>query len=203
MANSIRTVNPFVHPFWCRVKVRVLSWFLVFESLLELGGVLKVWRWTCSSFPNSPGTFITPQFHRGFSPRSGWRIPARGLHPKGPVHEFHRSEQLALWVPQLCFGYVLGALGAAPPCSTKNVAAAGGMIQSQTQDLWQWDRNMYVDIHIYIYIAFLLINHCLCEMDRSLPCKCMMFTANTHMGRAVSCESFYILAVLSSVSDGY
>ena len=62
---------------------------------------------------------------------------------------------------------------------------------------------MYVDIHIYIYIAFLLINHCLCEMDRSLPCKCMMFTANTHMGRAVSCESFYILAVLSSVSDGY
>ncbi len=76
---------------------------MVFESLLELGGVLKVWRWTCSSFPDSPGTFIAPQFHyfwgpdlslRGFSPRSGWLQP-RGPHPKGPVREFHRSGLLA------------------------------------------------------------------------------------------------------------
>lgn len=154
MANSIRTVNPFVHPFWCRVKLRVLSWFLVFESLLELGGVLKVWRWTCSSFPNSPGTFITPQFHRGFSPRSGWLQP-RGPHPKGPVREFHRSELLAPignwpYGPPVVLWLRAGCTWRSATFSTKNAAAVGGMIQSQTQDLWQWDRNMYYT-YIYIY----------------------------------------------------
>ena len=147
VANSIRTVNPFVHPFWCRVKLRVLSWFLVFESLLELGGVLKVWRRTCSSFPNSPGTFLTPPVEttifwdltfRGFSPRSGWLQP-RGPHPKGPVREFHRSGRRN-WHrpyggPSCAFATCWVHL--ASPHFRRNNAAVGGMIQSQTQDLWQ------------------------------------------------------------------
>ena len=124
---------------------------MVSESLLELGGVLKVWRWTCSSFPDSPGTFITPQFHyfwgpdlslRGFSPRSGWLQP-RGPHPKGPVREFHRSGLLA----PIGINWPYGA----PSCSLevaelatcwvhrtwlrhifdcRNSAAVGGMVQS-------------------------------------------------------------------------